>query len=244
MTNLYPQVKQALADDRLFALATVLSGTHPGRKMMIWPDGSVDGDLGDAALNEQVQNYARTLLAAQRTEKVDFAVGDQTETVFIEVYSPPPKLIVVGAVHIAMPLVTYANTLGFKTIVVDARAAFATADRFPHVDELIVRWPADAIAEMTLDEATCVVFLTHDEKLDNPALEIVLQHPVQYVGALGSRKTHAKRIEALRLIGLRDEQINRIYAPIGLKLGGRKPEEIAVSIIAEIVSVRNGVGVR
>lgn len=177
---------------------------------------------------------------SQRSEKAIFDTAEHSQEVFIDVQAPSPKLILVGAVHIAQPLVTFAKALGFWTIVLDARAAFATRERFPHADELIIRWPADALADMTLDEATYIVFLTHDDKLDNPALVEVLQYPVRYVGALGSKKTHAKRVVALQEMGVSQTQLARIYAPIGLKLGGRKPEEIAVSIIAEIVQVKAG----
>jgi xanthine dehydrogenase accessory factor len=237
MTTLFQTVQQALQNEKPFALATVLTGPNTGRKLLIWPSGATEGDLGAPEVNQQVTTAALSLLESQKSQKI--TVEDVGE-VFVDVQVPPPKLIAVGAVHIAMPLTVFARELGFRTIVVDARTAFATPERFPHVDDLIVRWPAEALEEMRLDEATYVVFLTHDDKLDNPALAVVLQHPVRYVGALGSRKTHAKRLEALRGLGLSEAQLERHHAPIGLDLGGRKPEEIAVSIIAEIVSVRNG----
>jgi len=147
-------------------------------------------------------------------------------------------------VHIAAALVTYANVLGFRTVVLDARTAFATPERFAHAAELIARWPADALAAQNLDEGSCVVVLTHDEKIDNPALAVALRSPARYVGALGSRKTHAKRVAALRELGLGDAEIARIHAPIGLPIAARRPEEIALSIMAEIVAVVNGEGVR
>ena len=241
MPNIYETLTQALTQEDLLALATVLDGPQLGQKLLIWPDGRIQGDLGIPNLNVQVQDYALGLFKTQKSEKHVFSVhGKEEMTVFIDVYPPPPKLIMVGAVHIAQPLVTMAKAIGFKTIVLDARGAFATKQRFPNADELIVRWPAEALAEMTIDEATYIVFLTHDEKLDNPALEVVLRSQAHYIGALGSRKTHAKRVEALKEMDLSDEQIGRMYAPVGLDLGGRKPEEIAVSIIAEIVAVRNG----
>ncbi|MCB0096622.1 MAG: XdhC family protein, partial [Caldilineaceae bacterium] len=185
---------------------------------------------------------AQELMREQRSERFSLSAEGQEYDLFVDVQAPPPKLIVVGAVHIAIHLVAFAKQLGFHTMVVDARSAFATDDRFPHVDELITQWPADALSELGIDESTCVVVLTHDEKLDNPALAVAVKSPAQYIGALGSKKTHARRVEALKAEGVTDEQISRIHAPIGIDLGGRKPEEIAVSIIAEIVAVRNGQG--
>ena len=137
-------------------------------------------------------------------------------------------------------LVTFARVLGFRTIVVDARRAFATPARFAHAHELRIGWPADILADINLNEATYLVTLTHDAKLDNPALLYALNSPVRYIGALGSRRTHAERVAALKANGATDAQIARIHTPIGLNLGGRRPEEIAVAIMAEIVQVMNG----
>jgi xanthine dehydrogenase accessory factor len=145
----------------------------------------------------------------------------------------------VGAVHNAIPLVTFAKTLGFRTIVVDARGAFATPERFAHADELIMAWPDEAL-EGKLNSNSFVVLLTHDPKLDDPALKIALPSQARYIGALGSPKTHAKRLERLREEGMPEEQIARLHAPIGLAIGANTPEEIAVSIIAEVVAARHG----
>jgi xanthine dehydrogenase accessory factor len=146
----------------------------------------------------------------------------------------------VGAVHIAIPLVTFAKTLGFRTIVVDARSAFATRERFPHADELIVEWPSTAMEKLGLDEATYVVVLTHDDKLDVPALQAALASPARYIGILGSTTTHAKRVQALRQSGITDEQLASIRAPVGLDVGAIGPDEIAFSIMAEMMAVRHG----
>ena len=161
--------------------------------------------------------------------------------VFVDVQAPPPKLVVVGAVHMAVPLVTFARVLGFHTIVLDARSAFATPARFGHADQLLVGWPADLLPTLGIDEATYVVVLTHDEKIDDPALLYACRSPARYIGALGSRRTHAKRVERLRALGLDEAALARIHAPIGIHIGARRPEEIAVSIVAELVAVMNGV---
>ena len=180
------------------------------------------------------------LLDAQRTERFSTSVENQWVDIFIEVHAPPPKLIIIGAVHIAIPLVTFGKTLGFRTVVLDARSAFATQGRFQHADELIIQWPADALPQMGIDENTFIVVLTHDEKIDNPALEIALQSPARYIGALGSKKTHARRVAALQEVGITESQLARLHTPIGLEIGARRPEEIAVAIIGEIVAVSNG----
>ena len=244
MAELYEALKRCIEEGQLVALATVLAGPGIGNKLLIWPDGRTKGSLGSAALDEQVIRYAAGLLANQSSGRASFDVAGETADVFIEVYPPPPKLVIIGAVHIAIPLVTFAKELGFRTIVVDARSAFATRERFPHVDELIVKWPAEALKELNLDEASYVVVLSHDEKLDTPSLKVALESPARYIGALGSPKTHAKRVEALRRMGVTDEQLARIHAPIGLNLGAQRPEEIAVSIIAEIVAVSHGIGTK
>ena len=244
MAEIYETLKRCLDQEQLVALATVIAGTGLGDKLLIWPDGRTVGSLGPAELNERVIRYTANLLAAQDPGRAAFNVGDETVEIFIDVYPPPPKLIIVGAVHIAVPLVTFANTMGFKTIVIDARSAFATRERFPHADQLIVEWPSKALARMRLDEATYLVVLSHDEKLDNPALQVALGCPLRYVGALGSTKTHAKRVKALGQMGMTDEQLARIHAPIGLDLGARSPQEIALAIMAEIVAVRHGIGSR
>jgi xanthine dehydrogenase accessory factor len=160
--------------------------------------------------------------------------------VFFDVFPPMPRLIIIGAVHIAMPLVEIAKTLGFHTIVIDARGAFATPERFPNADQLIKQWPHEALNDLKLDESSYVVTLTHDEKFDNPALKIALNSPARYIGALGSKKTHAKRCEALLQDGVTQAQLERIHAPIGLKIGSRGPREIALSIIAEMIAVSHG----
>lgn len=186
-----------------------------------------------------MEAHCRQLLGEQATGFCSFGEGDEAVEIFFETYAPPETLVIVGAVHVAIPLVAIAKVLGFRTVVVDARAVYATRERFPHADELCVEWPADALARMRLHESTYCVFLTHDEKLDNPALEVALASPARYIGALGSKKTHAKRAASLRERGLDEALLERIHAPIGLPLGGKRPEEIAVAIAAEMVAARN-----
>ncbi len=155
---------------------------------------------------------------------------------FARAYVPSPRLLIVGAVHIAQALAPMAAAAGYEVTVIDPRGAFASAERFPGV-ELSDEWPDEALARLGLDAATALVALSHDPKLDDPALELALPSKLFYIGALGSRRTHEKRLERLRAAGL-GELTGRIHSPIGLDLGGRAPAEIAVSILAEIIQVR------
>jgi len=242
VAEIYETLKRSLHDEQIVALATVIAGARLGSKLLIWPDGQTQGDLGSTELNQQVARRAAELLATtQQTERASFEEAGEPVEVFIDVYPPPPKLIIVGAVHVAIPLVTFAKTMGFRTVVIDARSAFATPERFQHADELIVEWPADGLQALNLDAATYIVVLSHDEKLDNPALQVALSSPARYIGALGSRKTHAKRVEALQAMGVTGEQVARIHNPIGLNLGAQTAEEIALAIMAQIVAVRHGI---
>ncbi len=231
---------EALKANRLVTLIAVLNGPQAGQKILIPPDGKPLSTLEEPQVVSRLVKQAAGVVSAYHPTRLTVSVGEEQWDVFVDVFPPPPKLIIVGAVHIAIPLVTFARELGFRTYVVDARAIFATRERFPHVDDLIIGWPQEVLPRLGLDENTYVVVLSHDEKIDNPALKVALEHPVRYVGALGSRKTHARRVAALREMGVSEEAIARIHAPIGLDIGARRPEEIAVAIIAEIVAVRNG----
>jgi xanthine dehydrogenase accessory factor len=159
---------------------------------------------------------------------------------FVEPYRRPAHLIIVGAIHIAIPLHRLAKLMGYRVTVVDARGKFATKERFPEADELIVAWPDEAMAKLTLDGASYVVILTHDPKFDLPALRSVLSKDVGFVGAIGSRKTNQNRFDALRAEGFTEEQLGRVHGPIGLDLGSRGAEETALGILAEITAVRFG----
>lgn len=237
--SLFDTLRRCLDEETPVTQVTVISRDSPrfGARMLIFPDGRAEGDLGDGALTSTaVETAHRTA----ETSPVSVSLPGGEVELFVEVFAPLPKLIVVGAVHVTIHLVYFAQRLGFHTVVLDARAAFTTQERFPHADELILDWPADALARLRLHDNTYLVFLTHDPKLDDPALAIALRSPARYVGALGSKRTHAKRIERLRELGLDDAQIARIHAPIGLDLGGRKPEEVALAIAAELVMARHG----
>lgn len=241
--NVESGIRQCIEKGQLAALATLVAGDRSGKKLLIWPDGRHAGDLGSPALNAQVKSAAMQCWKTHSAILMPSKYEQGDCEVFIEVLAPMPRLIIIGAVHIAIPLITIAKALNFHTIVIDARSAFANRSRFPHVDEMIVEWPATALEKLCPDTGTSVVCLSHDEKLDNPSLQVALASQARYVGALGSRKTHARRLEALREMGTAEESLARIHAPIGLKLGARYPEEIALAIMSEIVAVSHGIEV-
>lgn len=163
--------------------------------------------------------------------------------IFVDHSKPPSKLVIVGAVHIAEHLVHFAQRLGFHCIVVDAREAFATKERFSHADQLLVGWPSEVLRAIPVRASTYCVFLTHDPKLDDEGIQHALTMGARYVGALGSRRTHDQRCARLTEAGVMPGQLARIDAPIGLDLGGRKPEEIAIAIAAGLVKVRSNVAI-
>jgi xanthine dehydrogenase accessory factor len=158
---------------------------------------------------------------------------------FLNVFNSPPRLYIVGAVHIAQPLSQMAALAGFSVVIIDPRTSFATGERFPDL-HLVTAWPDEALADLPLDRRTAVVTLTHDPKLDDPALFAALNSPCFYIGALGSRKTHGARCERLRARGISDDNIARIHGPVGLDIGAVSPPEIAVSIMAQLIDRMRG----
>jgi len=221
-------------------LATVVGGEGMGRQMLIWPRGETFGDLGSPRLNQRAALFAEQITPDLQSGRKTFRWDAKDIDVFFEVYPPPSEVVIIGAVHVAVPLVSLAKILGFRAIVIDPRAAFATVERFEHADLVLNLWPDQAFEEVRLHEASCLVVLSHDMKIDLPALVAGLRSPCRYLGALGSRKTHGKRIEALFESGFSAAEIDRIHAPIGFDLGGRKAEEIALAIMAEVVAAGYG----
>ena len=230
------EIIRAIESDKLCALATIVRGANVGAKMMVYDDARVVGDLGDAQLNAQVARDAQNAL--QRESPENRAYGD-TE-IFIDVFAPKPKLVIIGGVHTAIPLTQLAQALGFHVTIVDGRARFATRERFPTADEIIVAWPDEAMAQMKIDSSTYVAILTHDPKFDIPALKALSTLNPRYIGAMGSRETRAQHLAELRAMGVSEESLARVHGPIGLDIGARTPEEVALSILAEIVAVRYG----
>ena len=213
-------------------VATVLEGKSVGRSQVFGDEGAED--------TSPLASAAAQALRSGRSRTERLTVDGEDAAVFLEVFPRQPRLVVFGGVHVAAALVPMAKALGYYTIVADGRPAFATRERFPDADELILGWPDEAFARAGLDGATAVAVLTHDPKFDEPALLIALRSPAMYVGAIGSTKTQATRRERLRDAGLTEAELARLHGPIGLDLGGRTPTETALSIIAEITAVRFG----
>ena len=219
-------LQEARAKRRAVALATRLSDAA---EALVYRDEA----KGDLAGDQAIVSAARRAIDIGKSETVDIGGAK----IFLNVYVPPPRLIIVGAVHIAQSLAPMATLLEFDVTVVDPRGAWATTQRFPGV-KVIKDWADEAFQSMGLDVSTAVVTLTHDPKLDDPALESALKSDVFYIGALGSKRTHAKRKERLSEVGITDEMFARIHGPVGLNIGARSPAEIAVSILGQIIEVR------
>ena len=236
-SELFKSLHSVLTEEQSAALVTVIKGPDEilGREMLVQENGSVAGTLRDD-LNEQTLNLAKETLAGGESRRLMLNEGIE---VFMEVILPPPALIAVGGVHITIALMALAKTLGYRTVVVDPRTAFGNETRFPNVDRLIPLWPQEAFQKIPITRSTAIAMLTHDPKLDDPALKIALPSPAFYVGALGSKTTQAKRRQRLLDEGLSEEQLNRLHGPIGLEIGAGTPEEIAISIMAEIVAARS-----
>jgi xanthine dehydrogenase accessory factor len=215
-------------------VVTVVSGKPAlmGQKMVLDQAGIMTSNM-DPELQDQVIDM---LPGIQQTRLVGLEAGTK---IFVEQIRPSPVLVAVGGGEIAIALTEMARLLGYYTVVVDPRSVFATESRFPHIDRLIQKWPRSAFLEIDLTPDTAVALLTHDPKIDDPSLKILLDQNTFYIGALGSRKTHAQRLERLRKMGFNESQTGRIHAPIGLDIDAANPQEIALSIMAEIVAERN-----
>lgn len=222
--DFYQRLESALAAGASTAVVTRLADGA----QVLFDGGTWDGAL---ALDAEQRAAVQRMLIGNRS-----GILPGSDQLFVRSYARPPRLIVVGAAHISQFLAPMAALAGFDVIVIDPRRAFASTERFAGV-KLINAWPDEALEKLQLDSTCAVVTLTHDPKLDDPALIAALNSPAYYVGALGSTRTHAKRVERLTEAGVGDK-VGRIHAPVGLDLGGRAPREIAVSILAEVVQVR------
>lgn len=229
-------ITRALQAEALCALLTLVRGDDVGAKMLVDADGHLRGEE-HAALQRAVPD-ARDAMQRQASA---YRCYDDAE-IFIDVFAPRPHLVILGGVHIAIPLTRLAQTLGFRVTIVDGRARFANRERFPTADEIIVAWHDEALARLRLDASTYIAILTHDPKFDLPALTTLARvtPPPRYIGMLGSRATRQKHFAALRAQGVPDEFLARVYGPIGLDLGAQTPEEIALAILAEMIAVRYG----
>lgn len=246
MASTYSTIGEFVRQGRPVSLATLIKA-HPatgaaniGAKLLIPGNGS--GAVGSIHpdIDALLVADAKEMLAQERSAIATYETSVGTLEVFIECFPPPQQLVIVGAVHVAVPLSRFARMLGYKVTVVDPREVFATQARFPEADALIVDWPEEAFPKLEINASTAVAVLTHDPKIDVPALMLALNSEARYVGALGSRATIAQRKAELAALGVTEEQLNRIHAPIGLNIGARTPTEIALAVMAEIVAVRRG----
>lgn len=230
------QAREASANNVPAVIVTIVSGATPGLRILIVGD-EVQGSLGSEALDAAGVQFGR---AAIQTETSGIVTLAPDVDAFVDVFLPPPLMVIIGAVHVAQAVVAVARPLGFRIVVVDARQTLATRERFPDVDDRIVAWPDEAYEQLPITKSSSIVILTHDPKFDEPAILGALQTDAGYIGAVGSRKTNVDRRERLLEAGATEAQIDRVHGPIGLDIGGGTPEEMAISILAEIVAVRNG----
>jgi xanthine dehydrogenase accessory factor len=256
--GLFALVRDCLRAEEPVALATVIELASPegggnevlpplGAKLVVRADAEQMGSLGEPDLDLVAIRDIRGALAGGQSEARHYGphgeVGRTDITVFIEVFAPPPRMLIFGAVDFTGALVRVAKVLGYHVTVCDARPVFATSVRFPEADEVVADWPHRHLAKVAdrLGPRDAICVLTHDHKFDIPALVAALKTKVGYLGAMGSRRTHDGRVERLRAEGVDPDDIRRIMAPIGIDIGARTPEETAVSICAEIISLRAGV---
>ncbi len=245
-TPIFDTLRDALRAEEPVVLATVTEGPGVGSKLLVRPGAPATGSLGDADLDRVVARDALGELEAGLTVTRHYGAHgearEQVVTVFVESFAPLPRMVIFGAVDFTAALARVGKLLGYRVTVCDAREVFATARRFPMADEVVCDWPDRYLAEIgaSLGPRDAICVLTHDAKFDVPAIAAALRTRVGYLGAMGSRRTHAKRLERLREAGVGDDDLARLMAPIGLDIGARTPEETAISICAEIIAARTG----
>jgi xanthine dehydrogenase accessory factor len=240
--GMFERFARALAAEEPIASATRIDEAGAGRRLLAG-EAEAWGDLGTAGLTYAATGEARALLAAGEKALREFGPDGEPTGVgarlFIEAFAPKPVMYIFGAIDFSRAMASLAKYVGYRVVVVDARPIFATKARVPDADEVVVAWPDEYLAGASVDERTAIVVLTHDPKFDIPLLRVALGTRAGYIGAMGSRRTHANRIAELRAAGLSEAEFARISAPVGLDIGARTPEETAVSIVAEIVALRS-----
>lgn len=230
---------QAAADnirqDRTAATVTVLEGANAGQKVLFDAENNVQYSTPQLGPDD-----CAAFAQAAQAQHISGRAEAAGQAIMVDLHLSRPHLIVIGGVHIAMPLQSFARQLGFRVSIIDPRQVFATDERFPDVDSILHSYPDKALLQLGLDRNTYVAVLTHDPKIDDKALTTALPSPAPYIGVLSSKRTHEKRVQRLREAGMAQEHLDRIRTPIGLDINARTPEEIALCIMAEIVAVRNG----
>jgi len=243
--TIFERLAAALHNDEPVALATRLDDVATGTKLIVDERGAL-GDLGSTGLNASVEAEARALLTLGETALRTFGengepipIGREAR-VFIQTFAPKPDMYIFGAIDFSRAMARIGRYLGYRVTVVDARPVFATAQRIPDADKVVVAWPDEFLSGARVDGRTAIIVLTHDVKFDLPLLRVALGTAAGYIGAMGSRRTHAARVDGLREAGVSEAALARISAPIGLDIGARTPEETAISIASEIVALRAG----
>ncbi|MEU7057525.1 XdhC/CoxI family protein [Streptomyces sp. NPDC046197] len=244
----FPLLVDAAAHEMPIAVATFLEGPGPVGAHRIITAEETTGTFGDDRLDASVTEAGQGLLDIGETRTTYFGPSGERMrrdvTVFIHSFAPPPRMVVFGAIDFAGAVVKIGKYLGYHVTLCDARPIFATRARFPDADEIVVDWPHRYLEANPPDERTVLCVLTHDPKFDVPLLAQALPSPAAYIGAMGSRRTHQRRLTELREHGVTEQDLARLHSPIGLDLGGRTPEETAISIAAQIITCRNQASAR
>jgi xanthine dehydrogenase accessory factor len=231
-------IKQMLDAEQFGSVLTFVEGPEIGLKVVLDSNGSPLVGAIPESVRPDITEDALVLMNHEQHRTMSY--GDHT--VFFETLAPRPNLLIFGAVHVAQPLTAFASQMGYRVTVVDARAAFATPERFVDARKVLVGWPADLMDQLHFDRRTWVVILSHDERHETPVLEAALKSEARYIGAMGSRRTHGLRVERLQKMGFSNDDTSRIKGPVGLDIGAETPQEITVSILAEMTMVRYGGG--
>ncbi|MBV9455786.1 MAG: XdhC family protein [Rubrobacter sp.] len=243
MGNILDRWHTALAQQSPVAIVTVVGGPRVGSKLLVTPQEYV-GTTGNVDLDRAVIEAARGMLEGGRTGMRHYGPQGQRRmedvTVFIQSFAPPPRMYVFGAIDFASAVARIGKFMGYRVTVCDARPIFATRERFPTADEIVVAWPDEFLRTADVDARTVICVLTHDPKFDVPVLKAALATPAGYIGAMGSRRTHNSRTARLKEEGASEEDLARISSPIGLDIGARTPEETATAIASEIIALRTG----
>ncbi len=237
MNDIDSAIARILEAEEFGAVATVISGPAMGSKAVLDETGAIVAGSLPEDVAAAVTEDAVELLEHEQNRALEYG----EHQVFIETLAPPPDLYVFGAVHIGQALASFAAQMGYRVTVVDSRQMFATEERFPTA-RVLVGWPRDLIDQLHFDRRSWVVVLSHDPRHETPALEAALKGKPRYIGAMGSRRTHDLRVERLSGLGFTEDEIAAIHSPIGLDIGAETPQEVAISILAEMTKVRYGAG--
>jgi xanthine dehydrogenase accessory factor len=231
-------IQEILDAEQFGSVITFVDGPSIGTKVVLDADGKpLVGEL-PTEIAQHVTEDALVLMNHEQNRAMTYG----NHEVFFETLAPPPDLLIFGAVHVAQALTTFATRMGYRATVVDSRAAFATEERFPEAKAVLKGWPADLMDQLNFDRRTWVVILSHDTRHETPVLEAALKSEARYIGAMGSRRTHKLRVERLQGMGFSEEDTARIQGPVGLDIGAESPQEMAVSILAEMTMIRYGAG--